>query len=222
MITLSNYAKLLHDMRELDLAEALYRESLAIGARSVGEEHPQMASAYADLSGVVAKLGRADEAVELARRSLGIRERVYGADHGTVAASLAYLAQAFEARGDDLAAGPLHRRAVEMLRRPGISPPRLAEALVTQGLFLLRTASAREALGAIEEAVALFREAVPPDDRRRARAESALGACLARLGRYDEAEALLAGSLARLALHETVETAEARARLAELRALRGS
>ena len=78
------------------------------------------------------------------------------------------------------------------------------------------------ALPDLEESVAIYRAVAAEDDRRRARAESTLGLCLLRLGRVDEAEPLLAQSLAQLARFETAETVEARRNLEELRALRGS
>ncbi len=221
-VTLNNYAKLLHDMHDLAGAAAVYEESIAIGRQTAGEENPQVASAFADLSAVLARLGRFDEALELAQRALAIRERIFGAEHTAVAASLAYLAQAHEARGDELTAGPLHERAVAMLRRLAPGQARLAEALETHALFLLRTGQMDRAHTLLEEAVTIFRARLPPEDRRRARAEGSLGACLTRLGRYAEAEPLLVESLGRLAPFETPETAEARARLAQLQRAKGS
>ncbi|MDQ1349107.1 MAG: eukaryotic-like serine/threonine-protein kinase [Acidobacteriota bacterium] len=221
-VTLNNYAKLLHDMRDLVGAAAVYEESIAIGRRSGGEEGPLSAAAFADLSAVLSRLGRFDEAVAAAQRALAIRERVFGAAHPTVAAALAYLAQAHEARGDDLTAGPLHERAVAILRRSAPGEPRLAQGIETQALFLLRTGRTELARPLLDEAVAIFRARLPPEDRRRARAEGSLGACLTRQGLYDQAEPLLVESLGRLAPFETPETAEARARLAELERARGS
>jgi tetratricopeptide (TPR) repeat protein len=221
LLTLNNQAKLLHDMGELERAAELYDESLATGRRSVGESHPQMATALADSSAVLAKLGRTDEALARAQRALAIREATFGSDHTAVAATLAYLAQVHEARGDDLLAAPLHARAVGILRRHAPGQPRFADALDTYANFLLRTGDAASALALLEEAVAIQRARLPPADRRRARTESSLGACLTRLGRYDEAEALLTESLVRLEAYETADTTRARERLTELRRAQG-
>ncbi|MGE4191135.1 MAG: hypothetical protein AB7G12_14730, partial [Thermoanaerobaculia bacterium] len=60
----------------------------------------------------------------------------------------------------------------------------------------------------------------PVSDRRYAAVESALGDCLISLGRFDEAETLLARSLRTLSAPETPETGATRERLERLRAAR--
>jgi tetratricopeptide (TPR) repeat protein len=218
MVTLSNQAKLLHDMRDLAGAEAVYREALAIGRRSVGEEHPHTAVAWADLSSVLVKLGRLEEANDLARRSLAVRERIYGTEHMTVAASLAYLAEVEEARGELAAAEALHERGLAILRSTSVGAVRIADALETQALLVVRRGDPARALPLLDEASALLATSLPESDRRRAHLDAARGHCLARLGRLAEAEPLLTSALARLATFETTETAEARQWLAEAQA----
>ncbi len=220
-VTLANYAKLLHDMRDLAGAEAAYREALSLGERSLGGEHPQVASTLADFAGVLAKLGRLEEARTAAARSLAIRRKVFGEQHSAVAASLAYLGEVAEASGDRAAAGSYFERSLAMLRAVSGAHPATAQALEKLGLFRLRGGDTSGALPLLEEAVAMLRAKVPPADRRLARAESGLGACLAALGRTAEAEALLAASVEKLSAFETPETVLARERLAALRASRG-
>lgn len=216
-VSLVNYAKLLHDMRHLDDAESVYRDALAVGRKALGDDHPQIATTLADFAGVLAKQGRLDEALECAERSLAIRRRVFGEEHSSVAASLAYLGEVREARGERETAGRLYEQALENLRHSGEGQPRTADALEKLGLFRLRTGEPTRALPLLEKGLAIVRERLPASDRRVARAESALGECLTKMGRLDEAEKLLVRSLENLSIHETAETEMARARLAELR-----
>ena len=219
-VTLANFGKLLHDMRDLDAAARVYEEALAVGRRALGDEHPQLASTMADYGGVLTKLGRLDEALTLEQRALAIRRAVFGSEHVTISASQRYLADVLAARGDRAGAERLFRAALELDRRSDGPPTRVAAALEHYGTFRLESGNAAGAEALLREAVALLHANLPAGDRRTARAESALGACLGMLGRFDEGEALLAASLAALAAPATPDTDDARTRLAALRAAR--
>ncbi len=199
-----------------------YGEALAIGRRALGDGHPQLASTMADFGGVLAKLGRLDQALELEERALAIRRAAFDPGHPTISASLRYLADVLVARGDRAGAARLYREALALDRGAGGPPPRVAAALEDYGLFLLDCGDPDGAEPLLREAAALLRAALPAGDRRTARVEGALGACLGALGRFDEGETLLVSSLAALATPETPETADARARLAELRSARAA
>lgn len=218
VFTLSNYGKLLHDSRDLASAVAIYEEAIALGERALGPDHPQVAVALADFGGVLAKLGRLDEALALEERALEIRRRVFGAEHAAVAASLGYLAEVRAARGETAAADRLFGEAAAMLRRVAGEDARTAEAVAAHGRFALAAGDLARAEALLREALGLLGARLPSTDRRIARLESALGECLARAGRPAEAEPLLVRSLAVLGAVDNPDTAEARARLAALRA----
>jgi tetratricopeptide (TPR) repeat protein len=219
-ITLFNFGKLLHDLRDLEAAARVTEEALALQERSFGAKHPQVASTLAESASVAAKLGRTDEALARARRALAIRHEAFGPGHTTIASSLGYLAEVHALRGERAEADRLHAESVALLRETDGREPRTAEALLGHGRFALEAGELARAEALLGEALAIFRERLPENDRRIARAESALGACLGRVGRYDQGEALLAAALAKLASPETPDTEDARAGLAALRAAR--
>lgn len=220
VFTLANYAKLLHDARDLDAAAAVYAEALALGRKTLGETHPQVAVVMADYGSVLAKLGRLDEALALEERALAARRATFGDEHPAVAASLGYLAEVRAARGERAAADRLYGEATAMLRRVAGDDPRTAEALAAHGRFVLAHGDLDRAEALLRSALSLQQARLPVGDRRIARTESALGECLGRLGRTDEAQRLLESAVAALASPENPDTADARGRLAALRATR--
>jgi len=221
VFTLANYGKLLHDGRHLEAAAAVYAEALELGREKLGEEHPQVAVTMADYGSVLAKLGRVDEALDLEERALAARRETFGPEHPSVAASLGYLAEVRAARGEWAEADRLYGEAAAMLRRVAGDDPRTAEAIAAHGRFALARGDLARAEAALRAALAIERARLPAGDRRIARLESALGECLGRAGRFEEGERLLEQALATLASPENPDTADARARLAALRAARG-
>lgn len=219
-LSLANYGRLLHDMGELERAARAHEEAISIAEAALGPDHPQVAEALADYGGVLGKLGRFDEALAAEDRAHGIRVRSFGADHLSVIAVEIYRAQVLAARGDAATSDQLFARALaEHRARPG-NELSTAIALELWGRAALDRGDAGAAEPRLREAVEILGRQLPAADRRVARAENALGDCLARLGRLEEAESLLASSLARLETPENVDTLDARARLDRVRALR--
>jgi serine/threonine protein kinase/Tfp pilus assembly protein PilF len=221
LISQANLAKLLYDMRDLDGAERAYREAIAASRRSHGPL-PQLAEMLADYGSLLGEgLGRHAEALAVGQEALRIRLKLYGDGHYQVAASRYKLARIHEARGDTGTAEALFVTAARQYRAALGDHPSTAEALIGQAGFLADTGRPAAGEPLLREAVRILRAKVPAGDRRLAAAQSALGECLTRLGRFGEAEALLVESLAVLDDAETAETGEARARLAALHAASG-
>jgi serine/threonine protein kinase/Tfp pilus assembly protein PilF len=219
-LSLANYGRLLHEMRELERAARAHEEAIAIAEAALGPDHPQVAEALADYGGVLAKLGRFDEALAAEDRARRIRLRAFGPGHPAVTAVEIYRAQVLAARGDTAESDRLFAAALAEHRARPDNDLSTAIALELWGLAALERADAGAAEPRLREAVALLARRLPAADRRVARAESALGEALALLGRLEQAEALLASSLARLESPENVDTRDARARLDRVRSLR--
>ena len=62
-----------------------YKRSLAIREKTLGPDHPDVASALNNLASLYHKQGRYAEAEPLYKRSLAINEKALGPDHPDVA-----------------------------------------------------------------------------------------------------------------------------------------
>ena len=93
-------------------AERMSRAALAIGERSLGPDHPEVATRLNNLAGLLKATNRLSEAEPLYRRALAIDEASLGPDHPTVAIRLNNLASLLEATNRLSEAEPLYRRAL--------------------------------------------------------------------------------------------------------------
>ena len=78
---LNNLALLFHATNRLAEAEPLMRRALAIWERSLGTDHPHVATGLSNLALLLQGLDRWAEAEQLYRRVLTIRESSFGPDH---------------------------------------------------------------------------------------------------------------------------------------------
>ena len=83
-VSLNNVGFLLQEKRELQPAEAMFREALAIDRRRLGNEHPEIAIKLVNLSRILVDQGKLEPAEEAAREAVahpaqGARKRSSGA-----------------------------------------------------------------------------------------------------------------------------------------------
>ena len=88
-MNLKGLADISYCRREYDLAEPLYRQTLAIREKVLGNDHPFVATSLIDLGNLAYMRGRYAEAVPLFRRALTTLENTLGAEHPRVASTLA-------------------------------------------------------------------------------------------------------------------------------------
>jgi tetratricopeptide (TPR) repeat protein len=144
-------------------------------------------------------LGLYTPAKDLLGRALALRRASLGRDDPRTAESLHALALLLHQTGDDAAAEPLVREAVDIQLRvygeeheetlKGLN--NLASLLGERGEWGPAEALYRRVLRLKREALAIFQESQPPSTVHIADAKSVLGGCLAAQGRTAEAEALL-------------------------------
>lgn len=89
---LGNVGSILATLGQLEEAEAVQREALALRRTLYPENHPQIARSYFEIGSVLNAQGRADEASLLIVRSLEIRRETLGEDHPHVAMTQVSLA----------------------------------------------------------------------------------------------------------------------------------
>ena len=79
-------------VREFAEAEALFKRSLAMFEKTLGENHPMVATSLNNLAAVYSNENRDAEAEPLYRRSLEISKKAYGPEHPVIAYTLWNLA----------------------------------------------------------------------------------------------------------------------------------
>ena len=194
----SNLATVLTQLGKLEEAEGLFREALALRRELYGEEHPGVAKTLHNLAGVLQAQGENAEAEESYRQALAIGRKTQGDQHpevGQMLAKFATLLAALE-KTSDAAAAYQEAYAIHIQVLPEGHPIR-ASTVTSFGSFLLDHEEAVEpdlAEEVLRAYLAVVEEQTSEDLRLTAVIASALGGCLTRLERFEEAEALLTES----------------------------
>lgn len=96
--------------------EATFRKVLAIRKAALGEKHPDVASAYANLAASLPG-DRVGEALEYHQKALDLRRQLFDADHPSIADSLDGVANALERLGRHAEALKLRIEALEIQQK---------------------------------------------------------------------------------------------------------
>jgi len=201
-VSLNAVASVLRLNGDLAGAEALQRQGLELNRRTRGEFHANTGTSLHDLAVIVASKGDQAGAESLFRQALAVQRKALGDAHPNVATSLNGLSRtlAGQRRFDEAAAAlrealavarpalgndhqlvaiyTINLAAVELARKQ----PAVAEPLIREGLRI-RSAAPNLVPGR--------RRTFPDDDWSIGATKSLLGAALAALARYPEAEAAL-------------------------------
>jgi hypothetical protein len=103
----------------------MFRQSLSISRRTLGDRHPVVARTLNSLSHVLAEQGRTDEAAAALQEALAIARPVLGSDHQLVAIYAINLAAIELALHQPVVAESLLREALPIrARAPGLVPSR--------------------------------------------------------------------------------------------------
>ncbi len=193
--TMADLGGVVQNLDRIDEAEALQRESLAIRRQALGADHPDVGTSMLYLADTLKSRGDFDEAERLYRGSQTIHRRALGEGHPRLIVSFNNLADLLLTRGRPAEAQKLFREALAITRRQA-DGDHLWSAIMLNNLARAAVAGGDFAQGEtwIREALAMFRRLSPEGGWRITNAESILGACLAGLGRYREAEDLLLAS----------------------------
>jgi len=195
---LHNLATVL-DSRDRHLAaEPLLRRALAIRRATLGERDADTASTVHNLAGVLSALGRPAQAEPLLREARATWEALLGSEHPATAATVNNLADLLRDRGAWDEAEALYHHLLGVWTR--LLGEGHRHAIMTRaelaGLYLDRAAA-----GDVGRAAALLEDtlgtarALGAADTTHLDAVIRLAAAWRRLGRLDEARALLVGSL---------------------------
>lgn len=186
---------------ELERAESMHREALAIRRSLFGERHHLVAVSLIDLGVLLDQTQRRDEAEPLLRRAVEILKGTYPDGHPQLAGALKSYGIVLEHLQRFSEAQEPLRAALEMQRRYA-GPNSIDVAVVERDLAyaLIMTGSYEEAEAISRDAVRILRSELGNDNSTVVNAETHLGDALRGQGRYSEAEPLL------LAAYQRFET----------------
>lgn len=196
-VTRNNLGQLYHERGEYENAERELREAIRLRRIALPPDHPSLALTINNLGTTLERLGRLDEAEAMHREALEMFRQVYGPDHHRVGLSAYNLARVLRLKGHYDEAETLNRLTLS-IDRSTYGERHMEVGVDLRGLgFLLREKGDCEgAVTVLGEADEIFAEnGLPVVHRRRLTARSQLGACLADLHRYTEAEQWLTGNL---------------------------
>jgi len=110
--SLDDLAEVYLDQGRYDLAEPLYKRTLADAEKAYGSYHSEVAARLRKLAGMYDSQGRYAEAEPLHKRALAIKEEAVGSNHPSVAATLNNLAEMYDSKGQYALAEPLYKRSL--------------------------------------------------------------------------------------------------------------
>ncbi|HSU94556.1 MAG TPA: tetratricopeptide repeat protein [Gemmatimonadaceae bacterium] len=198
-------AQTMHDMAAAEEnlgkyreAEQDYRAALAIERRTLGSEHRSVTLSLNDLGQMLFKLGRLEEADSLLREALALNRRLFGENHEAVSANLANLALIVRERGDFDEAERLLEQALAVDRKLyGAVHMNIGFDMNEIAVVLRLRGRPDSAIAVLRPTLAMTRQ-LQGDQLATQTIIINLGRALDEAHRYDEAEQLLRGALAKL------------------------
>ncbi len=207
--TLNFLALVIAEKGDHDGALALLREAVAMRRKLFGNEHPDLAMALTGLAGVLDDKGDYEAAEALDRDALGMLRKLFGNAHPAVPYTLNVLGEVLSHQGKFAEAEKAFRESVEIARH--ILPPDhvyIFAALLGLGKALAAQGEEQQAEPILREGVEIGRKILPKDASDLVRTEGALGSCLTRLRRFDEAESILLGTYQNLLAKQSAGPAQ--------------
>jgi serine/threonine-protein kinase len=208
--TLSNLASVKAKKSNYPVAEARYREALALDRSAYGEDDPETAEDMNSLGVTLYYAGKPEEADSVERAALAILRRHYDPGHPEVLAVLHDLAQLTVARGDLEGAERLQREVVTGKRR--LYPqghPDLAISLWQLEAILEARGKYVQAESVMVETLEMRRRLLGPESPLTVALVAQLGVLDYRMGKLPEAEAATREALGSLTRSVGVSNADA-------------
>lgn len=178
-----------HDLGNNQQAEQYYRQALAIKQSWYGKEHPDTALIMAALGQALSYEGKYDEAASVLEEAVGIQERIFGKVHPQLAMGLNVLGLL------ELKRGHLDEAEKDFTRMADINRAVYDDrhylvgiALLNLGEVYIQKNDYARAERSLRDALARFKEKLPPSHPNTALAEIKLGHTLTLEKRYPEAE----------------------------------
>ena len=159
LVSINNMAVFLQDQGKLGKAEPLFRKTLSLRRRILGDDHPATLLSINNMAFLLKSQGKLGDAEPLFREALSSRRRILGEDHRDTLASISNMAVLLEGQGKLGEAEPLFREALSSRRRI-LGEDHPATLISINNMALLFKGQAK-----LGEAEPLFREALSSSRR---------------------------------------------------------
>jgi tetratricopeptide (TPR) repeat protein len=190
-VSMNNLAVAYVEQGKNTQAEALYSKMLEIQRRVLGLEHEDTLRTMSNLAIIYGAQGKYASAEALLSQSLAMSSRVLGREHPSTLTTLVRFASMYQRQGKYENAQTYAARALAGFRHAlGSEHPDTMESAAYLALAYISQRDFIDAEPLAREAVAFFQKK-QPQNWRRFRAASLLGASLAGQTKYAEAEPLL-------------------------------
>jgi tetratricopeptide (TPR) repeat protein len=145
-------------------AEPLFKRAIAIGEKTLGPEHPDLAIWLNNLALLYSNQGKYAEAEPLFKRAIAIGEKTLGPEHPDLAIWLNNLASLYSDQGKYAEAEPLYQRAIAIGEKTlGPEHPNLAIRLNNLALLYQNQGKYVEAEPLFKRALAIDEKAFGPE-----------------------------------------------------------
>jgi tetratricopeptide (TPR) repeat protein len=210
---MQNLARVFRSQGRFDEADAALAKVVGARQRLLGAENPLTLSALTDLGALSGARGDYKKAATVLAGTLETLRRVSGKEGAQTLTALENLAEADRLQGRLAEASESLTALLEARRRTaGDESPLTTSALVALGRLYVQQRKFRDAETLLRAAFKNL-EKTAPDSWRRFQCSSLLGAGLAGLGQYADAEALLLSGYEGMLQRQTTIPAEDRAAL---------
>ncbi len=178
-------------------AEAIWTKLLDMAQKSLGPEHPAVATIFNNLAELLKQQGKYAAADSLIRRSLAIYSKAHGPTHRYVAASLNNLADLLRSQGQLSAAEPLYRRSLAIYEQAlGPDHPDVATVLNNLAVLLSRRGQSAKVEPLYRRALSITEKNLGANHPDVALRLNNLAALLGDQGQYSAADSLYRRALA--------------------------
>ena len=149
-----NLANIYSGLGEYEKALPLYKKSLDIREKTLGETHPDTVTSYSNIAELYKAMGKYKKALPLYKKALEIQKKVLGEEHLDTTTSYNNLAGLYKAMGKYEEALPLYEKALEIRKE------KLGEEHPITALTYNNLAGLYKAMGKYKKALPLYKKAL--------------------------------------------------------------
>jgi eukaryotic-like serine/threonine-protein kinase len=194
-LDLNNLAGIYSDKGEYEKAEKLYKQSLEINRKIYGKEHLEVATNISNLGVLYQRWGKLNLAEPLLKSALDMRRKLLGENHPDVVTSINIYASLLMSEKKYNEAIALYRKSLALrIKLLGEDHPITANAFTGLGNTLIEVKNYKEAEENINKGIKIYKNKLPAGHWNISYAESILGKCYSREGKFTEADSILLNS----------------------------
>jgi tetratricopeptide (TPR) repeat protein len=192
----AQYHNIFAEAYHLEPLEALIQQSLSIEQKSLGNEHPNVATSLNNLALLYNNQGRYEKAEPLFQQALSIQQKVLGEEHPDVATSLYNLGSLYHDQGKYDQAETLYQQALVIRQKAfGKEHPAVASSLNNLALLYRNQGRYDQAEPLFQQALIISQKQLGEEHPHVATSMNNLAGLYSNQGKYDQAEPLFQQAL---------------------------